>query len=80
MAVTRSGGGIDTTDLEHARDDEGGEVNRPRTRQRRTLLTLLLAPLLCGVLVAGLISAAWLALGSPVPARGRGVDADREDR
>ena len=26
-------------------------------------------PVLCGVLVAGLISAAWLALGSPVPAR-----------
>jgi len=44
-------------------------VSRSRTQPRRTLLTLMLAPVLCGALVAGLVSAAWLALGSPVPAR-----------
>ena len=38
-------------------------MNRPIAR-------LLLVIPLCGLLVAGLLSAAWLALGSPTPARG----------
>ena len=40
-----------------------------RTR-RRALVMLLVAPLLCGVLLAGLVSAAWVALGRPTPASG----------
>jgi LCP family protein required for cell wall assembly len=46
---------------------------RPSTRgrsRRRAVVTLVLSPLLCGLLVAGLASAAWLALGSPTPAAG----------
>jgi LCP family protein required for cell wall assembly len=39
-------------------------------RRRRAVVKLLIAPPLCGVLVAGLLAAAWLALGSPNPARG----------
>jgi LCP family protein required for cell wall assembly len=39
-----------------------------RTRRRRAVVALVVSPLLCGVLVAGLVSAAWLALGSPRPA------------
>lgn len=38
------------------------------TQRRRAVTTLVLAPVLCGLLVAALVSAAWLALGSPVPA------------
>ncbi|MEX2099911.1 MAG: LCP family protein [Acidimicrobiia bacterium] len=41
-------------------------TRRPR---RRAVAMLVLTPVLCGALVAGLVSAAWLALGSPVPAR-----------
>jgi LCP family protein required for cell wall assembly len=46
---------------------------RPSTRgrsRRRAIVTLVLSPLLCGLFVAGLASAAWLALGSPTPAAG----------
>jgi LCP family protein required for cell wall assembly len=39
------------------------------TRRTRTL-QLLLLPVLAGVLVAALLSAAWLAIGSPTPAQG----------
>jgi LCP family protein required for cell wall assembly len=41
-----------------------------RRSRRRAVVTLVLSPLLCGLLVAGLASAAWLALGSPTPAAG----------
>ncbi len=51
---------------ELARDDRSRPVNRHR---HRTLLALVLTPVLCGLLVAGVVSAAWLALGSPTPAR-----------
>lgn len=37
---------------------------------RRPLVRLLIVAPLCGMLVAGLLSAAWLALGKPTPARG----------
>jgi len=37
-------------------------------RRRRAVAALVVSPLLCGILVAGLVSAAWLALGSPQPA------------
>ena len=37
---------------------------------RRPLVRLLVIAPLCGMLVAGLLSAAWLALGSPTPAQG----------
>ena len=41
-------------------------TSRPR---RRTLAIVVFTPVLCGVLVAALVGAAWLALGSPAPAR-----------
>jgi LCP family protein required for cell wall assembly len=41
-----------------------------RRSRRRAVVTLVLSPLLCGLFVAGLASAAWLALGSPTPAAG----------
>ncbi|MET0628306.1 MAG: LCP family protein [Acidimicrobiia bacterium] len=40
-----------------------------RTR-RRTLVTVVLAPIACGLLVAGTLAAAWVAIGSPTPASG----------
>jgi LCP family protein required for cell wall assembly len=39
-----------------------------RGRRRRALVVLIVSPLLCGILVAGVVSAAWLALGRPEPA------------
>jgi polyisoprenyl-teichoic acid--peptidoglycan teichoic acid transferase len=42
---------------------------RPRSR-RRAVLTLVLAPVLCGIMVAGVASAAWIAVGSPDLAAG----------
>ncbi len=42
----------------------------PPRRRRRALLTLLVGPLVCGIVVAGLLSTAWLALGRPTPAKG----------
>ena len=41
-----------------------------RRSPRRALTLLVLGPLLCGVLLAGAITAAWLVLGEPVPAQG----------
>jgi LCP family protein required for cell wall assembly len=38
--------------------------------RRRALTTLLLAPILCGLLAAGTIATAWVLLGSPAPAQG----------
>jgi LCP family protein required for cell wall assembly len=38
--------------------------------RRRALLATLLGPPLCGVIIAGLVSAAWLAMGRPTPAQG----------
>jgi polyisoprenyl-teichoic acid--peptidoglycan teichoic acid transferase len=38
--------------------------------RRGAVTTLLLAPVLCGLLVAGTVAAAWVALGSPTPAAG----------
>jgi LCP family protein required for cell wall assembly len=38
--------------------------------RRRAVLTLVLAPVLCGLLAAGTIVTAWLFLGSPTPAEG----------
>jgi LCP family protein required for cell wall assembly len=40
------------------------------TAQRRLLLFSVLSPPLCGLLVAGLVMAAWLIVGRPVPAKG----------
>jgi len=40
------------------------------TPRRRALTLLVTAPLLCGLLVAGMLSAAWFALGRPTPAEG----------
>ena len=43
----------------------------PRSRtKRRAVVTLLLAPVLCGMLAAGAIASAWVLLGSPTPAAG----------
>ncbi len=42
-------------------------TRRPR---RRALTLLVTGPLLCGLLLAGGITAAWLVLGAPVPAEG----------
>jgi LCP family protein required for cell wall assembly len=43
----------------------------PRSSERRRALTVLLvAPVVCGLLLAGGVAAAWLALGEPVPAQG----------
>ncbi|MEX1006492.1 MAG: LCP family protein [Acidimicrobiia bacterium] len=41
-----------------------------RIRSRRAVVKLVISPLLCGLLVATLVSAAWLAIGSPRPAAG----------
>jgi LCP family protein required for cell wall assembly len=43
---------------------------RPRTPRRRALTVLLIGPLLCGLVLAGGITAAWVLLGEPVPAQG----------
>ncbi len=43
---------------------------RPPTTRLVKLTALVLAPVLCGVLAAGLFAGAWLALGSPSPAAG----------
>jgi LCP family protein required for cell wall assembly len=46
-------------------------VSPTRTRSpRRALVTLLVTPVLCGLLAADAIGAAWVALGSPAPAEG----------
>lgn len=42
-------------------------TGRPR---RRAVALLVAAPVMCGVLVAGLLAGAWLALGEPTPASG----------
>jgi LCP family protein required for cell wall assembly len=42
----------------------------PVRRRRRLFVTLALSPLLCGLLVAALVTTAWLALGKPTPAAG----------
>ena len=41
-----------------------------RPARRRAMTLLVAAPLVCGLLLAGGIAAAWLALGEPVPAHG----------
>ena len=64
----------DDHDDGHARDDGGPEV------RRRALTLLLVAPVLCGLLLAGGISAAWMLLGEPVPAGGCGVVPGDEAR
>jgi LCP family protein required for cell wall assembly len=38
--------------------------------RRRALTLLLVAPLVCGLLLAGGVTAAWMVLGEPVPAQG----------
>ena len=38
--------------------------------RRRAVVTLLLAPVLCGLLAAGTVATAWVVLGSPTPAEG----------
>lgn len=38
------------------------------TRRRRALLLLVVTPVVCGLALAGAVTAAWLALGSPRPA------------
>jgi LCP family protein required for cell wall assembly len=43
---------------------------RPRTTRRRAITLLVLGPLLCGMLLAGGITAAWMLIGEPVPAQG----------
>jgi LCP family protein required for cell wall assembly len=50
-------------------------VTRPsttgRTPERRRALTLLVvAPVICGLLVAAIVTTAWLLVGRPVPAQG----------
>jgi polyisoprenyl-teichoic acid--peptidoglycan teichoic acid transferase len=43
----------------------------PRTSPRRRALTfLVVAPVLCGLLLAGVVLAAWVVVGEPVPAQG----------
>ncbi len=39
-------------------------------KKRHTLLFVLVGPLLCGMLVAMLVCAAWLVVGLPIPAKG----------
>jgi len=39
-------------------------------RRRRALTMLVVAPMMCGLLVAGTVAAAWMLMGSPVPAQG----------
>ena len=55
-------------------------THRRRQVKRRALTTLLVAPVLCGLLLAGGITAAWLALGEPRAGRGRGVVPGDEAR
>jgi LCP family protein required for cell wall assembly len=43
---------------------------RTRSPRRRALTFLLVGPLLCGLVLAGGITVAWMALGEPVPAQG----------
>jgi len=38
---------------------------RPRRTKRRAVVTLVMGPVLCGLVVAALATGAWLALGSP---------------
>ena len=45
-------------------------TTRPRRSRRRAVVTLALAPVLCGLLAAGTIATAWLVAGSPTPAAG----------
>ncbi len=47
--------------------DQGTQVTRSRTR-RRALVTLVVSPLVCGLVVATLAAGAWVAVGSPRPA------------
>ena len=69
IAVARSGGGIDAPDDHHAshHHDQGTQVTRSRTK-RRALVTLVVSPLVCGLVVATLAAGAWVAVGSPRPA------------
>ena len=47
------------------------QSTRGRTPARRRAITLLVvAPLVCGLLVAGIVTTAWLLVGRPVPAQG----------
>jgi LCP family protein required for cell wall assembly len=39
-------------------------------RRRRVLTRLVVAPVVCGLLVAGLVTTAWLLVGRPMPAQG----------
>jgi LCP family protein required for cell wall assembly len=43
---------------------------RSRGSRRRALTFLVVAPVVCGFLVAGMATAAWVVLGKPVPAQG----------
>jgi LCP family protein required for cell wall assembly len=43
---------------------------RRLSRRRRALAILVMGPVLCGVVVAGAVTAAWVVLGEPVPAQG----------
>jgi polyisoprenyl-teichoic acid--peptidoglycan teichoic acid transferase len=45
-------------------------ARRTRSPRRRALTALLVGPLLCGLVLAGGITVAWVALGQPVPAQG----------
>jgi LCP family protein required for cell wall assembly len=45
-------------------------TRRPAGGRRRALTLLLVAPVVCGVLLAGGVAAAWMVLGEPVPAQG----------
>ena len=48
-----------------------GSSRSPRPAPRRRALTMLVvAPLLCGLALAGVITTAWIVLGKPVPAQG----------
>ena len=42
-------------------------ARRTRSPRRRALTVLLVGPLLCGLVLAGGITVAWVALGQPVP-------------
>jgi LCP family protein required for cell wall assembly len=41
-----------------------------RSPRRRALTILVVAPLLCGLALAGVVTAAWVVLGEPTPAQG----------